>query len=250
LKTLSIVLPCYNEEGNIPLLLKNFELVIKRDDIEVILVDNGSTDKSEQILKDLIPKYNFAKTIRVNINKGYGHGIRCGLKVAQGKYLAWTHSDMQTHPKDVIQALNLIEKNYDDSVKVFVKGLRKGRAIKDKIFTVGMSIFESIYLWTPLWDINAQPNLFHRSLFDNWYDCPNDFSFDLFYYYIAIKNGYKIVRFNVNFDKRFYGTSSWNINLKSKFRFIIRTILFTIKFRNRIKTDEKLRNLLISKNKF
>lgn len=43
---LSIVVPCYNEQENIPLLLKRFEEVIKREDMEVILVDNGSTDES------------------------------------------------------------------------------------------------------------------------------------------------------------------------------------------------------------
>ena len=44
---LSIVVPCYDEAENIPLILKRFGEVIKRDDIEVILVDNGSRDSSE-----------------------------------------------------------------------------------------------------------------------------------------------------------------------------------------------------------
>ena len=64
-KTLSIILPCFNEVNNIPDILKKFDQIIKRDDIEVILVDNGSTDNTCELLENIIPKYSFAKSIRV-----------------------------------------------------------------------------------------------------------------------------------------------------------------------------------------
>lgn len=54
---LSIVVPCYNESKNIPLILEKFSSVIKRDDVEVLLVNNGSKDSSQEILDMLIPKY-------------------------------------------------------------------------------------------------------------------------------------------------------------------------------------------------
>ena len=56
---LSIVVPCYNEEKNIPLILKKInEVTIDRSDIEVILVNNGSTDNSKNIMEQLahLPK--------------------------------------------------------------------------------------------------------------------------------------------------------------------------------------------------
>ena len=56
---LSIVVPCYNEEENIPLLLKRFDDVAKGEDMEVILVDNGSTDGSAQMFANLLPDYPF-----------------------------------------------------------------------------------------------------------------------------------------------------------------------------------------------
>ena len=52
---LSIVVPCYNESENIPLILNRFADVIKRDDVEVVLVDNGSTDDSAAIIEKLLP---------------------------------------------------------------------------------------------------------------------------------------------------------------------------------------------------
>ena len=107
---LSIVVPCYNEEQNIPLILERFNSVINRDDIEVILVNNGSKDNSQNVIDELLPKYKFARTTLVEINQGYGYGILQGLKVTNGEYIGWTHADMQTDPKDVIKALDIIEK--------------------------------------------------------------------------------------------------------------------------------------------
>ena len=56
---LSVVVPCYNEENNIPLILERFGKLIKREDIEVILVNNGSTDNSAVVLEELLPRYPF-----------------------------------------------------------------------------------------------------------------------------------------------------------------------------------------------
>lgn len=52
---LSIVVPCYDEAENIPLILKRFSDVITRDDVEVVLVDNGSTDHSPEVLRSCCP---------------------------------------------------------------------------------------------------------------------------------------------------------------------------------------------------
>ena len=77
---LSIIVPCYNEEKNIPLILEKFNSVIKNEKIEVILVNNGSTDNSSKILEKLLPKYSFVRTVLVPVNQGYGYGILQGLK--------------------------------------------------------------------------------------------------------------------------------------------------------------------------
>lgn len=75
---LSIVVPCYNEKENIPLLLERFDEVIKGQDMEVVLVDNGSTDGSADVLRELLPRYAFARTVSVEVNQGYGYGIPRG----------------------------------------------------------------------------------------------------------------------------------------------------------------------------
>lgn len=227
---LSIVVPCYNEAENIPLILKRFDDVIKREDIEVLLVDNGSHDGSAQIINRLLPKYAFAKTIHIEMNQGYGYGIVQGLKACNGEFIGWTHADMQTDPADLIKALNIIESKNNDR-KLFVKGNRKGRSFLNRFFTKGMSIFETIYMGMKLHDINAQPNVFHRSFFTTWKNPPKDFSLDLYALYMAQKSGLHIVRFDVVFPERIYGESHWNTGAASILKFIKRTIEFSKKLK-------------------
>ena len=82
--TLSIVIPCYNEKDNLPLLFDGFGRAIKDCGlIEVVLVDNGSTDGSAEVIQKLLPRYPFARTLRVEINQGYGYGILQGLASCQ-----------------------------------------------------------------------------------------------------------------------------------------------------------------------
>ena len=216
---LSIVVPCYNEAKNIPLLLKRFSEVILRDDIEVVMVDNGSTDNSAEVLESLLHDYTFARSVHVKANRGYGYGIIQGLRTCSGDFIGWTHADMQTDPADLLKALEIIEKNHDN-VKIFVKGKRKGRPLSDQFFTNGMSIFETFYLKEKLYDINAQPNVFSREFFETWKNPPNDFALDLYALYMAGKAGLNLKRFDVIFPKRVHGKSHWNNGLLSKWKFI------------------------------
>jgi len=231
--TLSIVVPCYNEKENISLILKRFEQVIGNRSIEVLLVDNGSTDGSAAVFEALVPKYPFAQLVTVPINKGYGYGIVSGLKQASGEFIGWTHADMQTDPNDVARAYDLLING--DDLNVFIKGRRKRRPLIDQFFTVGMSLYETLYLGTPLWDINAQPNLFPKSFFDNLKNFPDDFSLDLFMYYMARVYALKLKRFDVLFTERIHGQSKWNDQtFKAKQKFIKRTIAFSKGVKNGI----------------
>lgn len=230
---LSIIVPCYNEERNIPLILKKFNEVINTDDIEVILVNNGSTDGSKEVFDKLVPAYPFASVVNVALNQGYGFGITSGLREAKGEFIGYTHADMQTDPADVLRALKIIE-SQPDAKRCYVKGDRKGRAFFDQFFTIGMSLFETVYLGTTLWDINAQPNIFHRSFFENLANIPKDFSLDLYFLYMAKKNGIRVIRFKVVFPPRVHGESSWNTGFASKKKFIQRTIAFSTKLKKEL----------------
>jgi polyisoprenyl-phosphate glycosyltransferase len=227
---LTVVIPCYNEAKNIPLILHRFANTQAGDEIGLLLVDNGSTDDTEAILAQNLPQFSFANSFKVPINQGYGYGILQGLKQCNTDFIGWTHADMQTDPEDINRAWQIIARaNFPTDI--YVKGQRRGRPLSDTIFTDGMSIFESLYLGTKLWDINAQPNIFHRSFFQSWTSPPSDFALDLYTYYLAQRKQLTVVRMDVKFPKRVHGQSKWNTSPTAKARFIKRTLDFSIKLK-------------------
>ncbi len=229
---LSLIIPCYNEAANLPLLLDRCSS-LREFNIEVVLVDNGSTDNTSDVLQNLMPNYPHCRCVRVPVNQGYGYGILSGLRAANGDLLAWTHADMQTDPKDVLRGLEIFKSHSNSDI--FVKGQRMKRPLADVLFTIGMSIFETLLLRTRLWDINAQPNMFPRAFFESWVNPPHDFSLDLYVYFTARSQDLPVYRFPVEFGERAHGISHWNINWAAKMKFIYRTIDFSFELKKRLR---------------
>jgi glycosyltransferase involved in cell wall biosynthesis len=224
----SLIIPCYNEAANIPLLLERCSELDKQPGIEVVLVDNGSTDTTQILLAAILPKYPACRSVRVEKNQGYGYGILSGLNAANGDILGWTHADMQTDPQDALLGLKLFEQNGPD---ILVKGKRYGRPFADVAFTVGMSAFETILMGKPMWDINAQPTMFSRQFFESWSNPPYDFSLDLYAYYQAKAQRKPVFRFPVKFGDRAHGVSHWNVSWSAKRKFIMRTLSYSIQMK-------------------
>lgn len=231
---LSLIIPCYNEGQSLPSLVSRcHEVFSGRNDCEVVFVDNGSTDATPEILRDQLAGRTFARSLRVGINQGYGHGILEGLHSATGDILAWTHADMQTDPGDALRGLQLFESAPDPGI-LFVKGRRRRRPLGDQVFTYGMSAFESALMRSILVDINAQPTMFPRAFFAKWLNPPNDFSLDLFAYYLAKRSHLRVQRFDVQFGERMHGVSHWNISPASKLKFIKRTVTYSFALARRL----------------
>jgi polyisoprenyl-phosphate glycosyltransferase len=230
---MSLVIPCYNEARNLPLLVARLRETFVRDDIEAILVDNGSTDDSPAVLEALLQSPSRIRSVRVDKNQGYGFGILAGLAAANGDIIGWTHADMQTDPADALRALALFDADAEPQ-RLFVKGRRYGRPAADVAFTFGMSIFETLLMRRRMWDINAQPTLFPRAFFAAWREPPHDFSLDLYAYYQALHRGLRVRRFPVRFGERAHGTSHWNVNWQAKARFIRRTVDFSLRLRKEL----------------
>lgn len=220
----TLVLPCYNEAASLPQLIQRCSEVFDKTPIQVLLVDNGSSDNTPEILSKI--SHPSIQHLRVPINQGYGHGILCGLRAATTPLLAWSHADLQTDPQDVITAYEKIVA-MDNPARGFVKGNRCGRPLADNLFTMGMSIFETAFMGARLWDINAQPVMFHSAFFQTWISPPKDFSLDLYAFHQARVQRLKVARFKVDFKARQHGTSHWNVDWKSKWRFIQRTLEYS-----------------------
>lgn len=218
---ITIVIPCFNEEENLPRLIQHLESIIEVSKFSFVLVDNGSTDGSAEILRKVInPKI---RVVPLDVNQGYGGGIQAGLMQCTSQFVGWMHSDLQTSPTV------LLGEQFQTASNTLIKGQRTGRRFLERLFTVGMAIIESLIFRQRLWDINGQPTIFPREWFEKFENPPKDFSLDLYLYVQARRSGLTIVRPRVEFGERFAGSSSWDSGFKSKVRFMKRTILYSIK---------------------
>jgi glycosyltransferase involved in cell wall biosynthesis len=191
-----------------------------------ILVNNGSKDGSDQIFNEIIGKYPNIEIVNLSINQGYGGGLLAGLESSNAQIIGWTHADLQTPLIDCLEAVKII-----DAGTSFVKGRRRERPMSDRIFSRGMGVFESVLFGSQLEEVNAQPTLFTRNFFERWQNPPTDFSLDLYALVMAVKSGLGIRRINVEFRPRQYGQSNWNFGIKSRIRFIKRTIKYSLELR-------------------
>ena len=223
----SLVIPCYNEAKNIPALMKKIQPLLANKSIQVVMVNNGSADETDSVIRKLKPKATNFKYVTVPKNKGYGFGIMQGLKAADGDIIGWTHADLQTNPVDFLKAISFVDMDQYS----FVKGKRFGRSFMDYFLTFGMSVFETLLFKRRMFDINAQPTVFTKQFFKSLPTPPNDFALDLFFYFHAVQKGLTIHRFPVLFGKRFAGTSTWNTGWLARYKFIKRTIEFSLKLK-------------------
>ena len=117
---------------------------------------------------------------------------------------------------------------------LYVKGWRQGRPLADSAFSYAMALFETCYMGRLLCEINAQPNLFHRSFFASWDTPPHDFALDLYALLMARRSGLRVVRLKVRFPPRLHGQSSWNVSAAAKWAFIRRILVSSRNLRRQL----------------
>ncbi|MDO8669447.1 MAG: glycosyltransferase family 2 protein [Candidatus Buchananbacteria bacterium] len=121
---LSLIIPFYNEEENLPLLVEKLHKLLPLVDkpTEIIFIDDGSTDNGFEVLKNYIKDEKDWRLIRFRKNFGQTAGWAAGLEAAQGDVVIFLDSDLENDPADIPLLLSKIDEGYD-----LVSGWRKNR---------------------------------------------------------------------------------------------------------------------------
>jgi len=111
-RDISIVIPVYNEEDNIKPLISELQEVLRGLDksYEIILVDDGSRDRSLAILKEAASHDPHIRVIRFRKNAGQTAAFDAGFRAAQGDIVVTLDADLQNDPHDIPRLLQKIEK--------------------------------------------------------------------------------------------------------------------------------------------
>jgi glycosyltransferase involved in cell wall biosynthesis len=109
---LSVIIPVYNEAKTVRQILEKINSV--DIDKEIIVVDDGSSDGTEKILRDI--KYNNLKIIHHSSNRGKGAAFLTGLFHAQGDFVIIQDADLEYDPNDYLKLMEVIKENNADIV--------------------------------------------------------------------------------------------------------------------------------------
>lgn len=187
----SIVLPAFNEKESLPHLLGGLRGTLERAKVshEIIVVDNGSIDGTQELLRELKKEIKELRTVRIEKNIGFGNGVLQGLAVGRGQVLGYMNADGQVSPEDVLRAYLKLRENHLD----LCRGIRVER--EDGFVRKGISkVYNFLFVIMfrcPFKDINGSPKIFTRSFYEkikpssrDWFidaeisiqTCQNDFS--------------------------------------------------------------------------
>lgn len=228
---LTVVIPCFNEADNLDKLIHDLAVEILKNRFKVVLVDNGSVDKTQEVIAKSLS--NCEESISKDItvlhlleNQNYGGGIKAGIFGCETEYIGWFHADLQFHASEISKLMTGME-----SGATLIKGIRRSRSRIERMFTGGMSILSTVLFQRICRDINGQPTFFRRDFLNKYNGAPNDFSLDAYFYLMAVLKRESIVRYPVKMIPRINGVSSWNVGFKSQVRFSFKMIKALFKIR-------------------
>ena len=175
---LSLIIPMFNEEENAEKVALEIKSELEKEAIpyELILVNNGSTDRTGIILTQLAQKHSAVKVITVPQNQGYGWGILNGLRWANGDYLGFMGGDGQINPEDVTKIFRSMLQGPYHLCKVHRYQREDGLVRK-----IVSNIFNKLFVYTfkvNIGDINGSPKIMSRECYENLNLCSKDWFLD------------------------------------------------------------------------
>ena len=206
---LSIVVPCYNEEGNVEIFYDEIFKIFKNKKIkyEIIFVNDGSTDKTINKLNELLTR-NEQNIKVVNFSRNFGKeaAMYAGLKESTGKFVTIIDADLQQRPEIILQMLDILKTSDEyDTVAAYQKERKEGKILtffKDSFYKIINSI-SSVRFVKGASDFRT----FRRVVVDAILDISeyNRFSKGIFSYV-----GFKTYYDSYKVEERKGGTTKWN----------------------------------------
>ncbi|HKW79307.1 MAG TPA: glycosyltransferase family 2 protein [Candidatus Limnocylindria bacterium] len=164
LPSLSFFFPAYNEEGNVEAVVSDALHTLPRfaDDIEVIIVDDGSRDRTPEIADALVASDARVRVVHHGKNRGYGGAVRSGLLASRKAFTFYTDGDRQFRLDDVPRLIDAL-----DGVDAAIGYREKRRDPWRRLFTAWVyNRLIRVLFGSRLRDVDCAFKLFRREVFE------------------------------------------------------------------------------------
>jgi glycosyltransferase involved in cell wall biosynthesis len=202
---ISILIPCYNEEKYISEVLNNIYQQRKKFNLEIIVINDGSQDNTDSILKK--NKKFINKIISKKKNEGKGSAIRTGLNYVTGEYTLIQDSDLEYSPSDYQKIFNPIFKYNADVVygsRFISNEPRRIIYFKNELANKCLTYISNIVSGLNLSDIEVGYKVFKTSILKSLNLKEKSFGFEIEATMKLAKNNYKIFEVGISYNGRTY----------------------------------------------
>ena len=201
---LSIIVPLYNEEKTLLDILKNLsKLKDYHDFIQIVVVNDGSTDRSQEILDN--NKNLYDHVIVNSSNNGKGNAVRKGLEVSKGEYVTFQDADLEYDPIDFLKFINLINKFSPDLIigsRFNYADYTRSHYIFNKFGNKFLTFLFNVFYNTTFTDIYSCYACFKKSLLNGEKIKTDGFEQHAEILTKVVKNGKKYYEVPINYNGR------------------------------------------------
>lgn len=161
---LSLVVPCYNEAECIPATLPALCAAFARSGrrLELVAVDNGSSDGTGERLEALRARGLPVRIVRIDVNRGYGHGVLAGLAQARAPWVGWAHADGQVDPEDVVRLFGELATTGPTTLGKVCRRFRMDGTSRRVVTFFCNTLMRLLWPGLGSLDVNGSPKIFHR----------------------------------------------------------------------------------------
>ncbi len=228
MKTVTIIIPCYNEEESIPQLMRKLgelnAILSSAYDCNYLFVDDGSKDQTYKLLSENAGHLK-NRIVRHDVNKNLGGALKTGISHAGiCDYIAFLDSDCTYEPDILKTLLGELDKGADLSTvsPYHPKGLVEGVPAWRLVLSKGLSLMYRIILRTPFYTYTAMVRAVRAEKTSALINERNDFSFVALFFIKAIRAKYKIAEVPATLQVRKFGVSKMSLlrTIKSHIKII------------------------------
>ncbi|HOV10256.1 MAG TPA: glycosyltransferase family 2 protein [Bacteroidales bacterium] len=206
-KQLTIIIPAYNEESSLKSFLPEVITFCGQHSYSLIVVDDGSRDKTYETLKELTANVDFVRIFHHKVNKGYGGAIKTGIQNTLTRCLITIDADGQHYLEDIFKLIKKMKETDAD----MVIGSRKGQKVHNYYRHVGKSIIRSfarLTMTVPIYDINSGMKLCDTALAQKYIAlCPDDMAYSDFIALVFLNQKHLVVEEPIRIRERRDGKS-------------------------------------------
>lgn len=158
---LSLVMPCYNEESCLELTVPPLVQAFADDGVslQVVLVDNGSTDQTSAVIDRLIERGLPITKGVVPVNRGQGLGFLTGFDLCQGRYVGYICADGQVAPEDVVGTYRALKSATVPTLAKVRRLYRPESWTRNVVSTIYNTVMQLLFPGMPSADVNANPKI-------------------------------------------------------------------------------------------